>query len=112
MKRRGGTDSRRGISGSGEGRASRQARSGRVNLRSTSRDRARLRVKPEGGPFADNRYEWLGAVEVLKVVAGIPFEGVGYRFLLFENPHARPTAVIRPEVRGRWPRYNPAGRVA
>lgn len=70
------------------------------------------RLKPAGGPFADNRYDRLGAVGVLKVVADIPFEGVGYRFSLFENPHARPTAVLPPEIGGRWPRYNSSGRVA
>ena len=39
-----------------------------------------------GGPFADDRYSRLGAVGVLRVVAGIPFEGICYRFSLFENP--------------------------
>jgi hypothetical protein len=69
-------------------------------------------LKPEGGPFADDRYDRLGAVGVLKVIADIPFQGVGYRFALFENPHARPTAVLPPGIGGGWPRYNPAGRVA
>ena len=62
--------------------------------------------------YADNRYDRLGAVGVLKVVADIPFEGVGYRFSLFENPYARPAAALPPEIGGRWPRYNSSGRVA
>jgi len=69
-------------------------------------------LKPAGGPFADNRYDRLGAVGVLKVIADIPFQGVGYRFSLFENPHARPTAVLPLEIGAGWPRYNGSGRVA
>ncbi len=69
-------------------------------------------LKPEGGPFADNRYDRLGAVGVLKVVADIPFRAVAYRFSLFENTHARPTAALPPEIAGGWPRYNCSGRVA
>ena len=72
----------------------------------------KLGLKPEGGPFSDDRYERLGAVGVLKVTADIPFRGVGYRFSLFENPHAHPTAALPPGICSGWPRYSSSGRVA
>src|SRR6266852_808722 len=67
-------------------------------------------LKPEGGPFADNRYERLGAVGVLKVDVDTPFPGVRYRFTLFENPYALAAVVVPSGIATGYPRYNSPGR--
>lgn len=69
-------------------------------------------MRPEGGPFVDNRYERLGAVGVLKVDVDTPFQGVRYRFKLFENAHALAAVVVPPEIATGYSRYNSSGRVA
>jgi len=68
------------------------------------------KLKPEGGPFADSRYKRLGAVGVLGVGVDTPFQGVRYRFALFENLHALPTVVVPPDIATGYPRYQDSGR--
>jgi hypothetical protein len=63
----------------------------------------------EDGPFVDNRFERLGAVGIFKV--DLPEEGMRYRFVLFENPHALPKVAVPPEVARGYPRYTNTGRI-
>ncbi len=66
------------------------------------------RLNPGGGAFADNRYERLGGIGVLKVNVDTPFRGVRHAFALFENPHALPTVALPPKVTEGYPRHNRA----
>jgi hypothetical protein len=63
----------------------------------------------EDGPFVDNRCERLGAVGIFK--ADLPEEGIRYRFVLFENPHALAKVVVPREVARGYPRYSNTGKV-
>jgi len=69
-------------------------------------------LKREGGPFTDGGYGRLGGVGVLTVEVDTPFQGVGYRFALFENPHALPKVAVPPDVIRGYARYTNTGLVA
>ena len=69
------------------------------------------RVNPDGGAFADDRYERLGGVGLLTVDDFDTRRGVQYTFALFENPHALPAVALPPEIGSGYPRYNASGRV-
>lgn len=57
----------------------------------------------ESGPFADNRYERLGAVGLLNVrLVRSPIE---YRLALFENPHALPAVRVPSGFAAGYPRH-------
>ncbi len=58
----------------------------------------------KGGPFVDRRYELLGAVGLFKTE--LSAQVVGYRFVLFENPHALPEVVVPRDLADRY-RHTP-----